>query len=141
MADARTRRTAVDERRQRAIEEALDVRVRSIDPYLELEVRNPIHRTGYHVLMPTYPTGDLALCTCSDFARRGLGTCKHIEAVRRWLEAHPEPRAPGARKPRPRSTPLWAQIDRALRTRTKDPAPASQAWRRPGSLLFRPGSR
>lgn len=131
-----SRQSAVNERRQRAIEEALDVRVRSTDPYLRLEVRNPIHRTGYQVLLPTFPARDVALCTCTDFARRGLGTCKHIEATARWLEGHPAPKAPGGRPSlRPR---LWTLIDRAIAARASDRGPESLAWRRPGRLLFTP---
>ncbi len=131
-----SRQSAVNERRQRAIEEALDVRVRSTEPYLRLEVRNPIHRTGYQVLLPTFPARDVALCTCTDFARRGLGTCKHIEAAARWLEGHPEPKAAGGRPtPRPR---LWSLIDRAIAARSSDRGPESLAWRRPGRLLVSP---
>jgi hypothetical protein len=129
-------RTAIDERRQRAIEEALDVRIRSTDPFLKLEVRNPIHRTGYLVLAPTYPVGEEFLCTCTDFARRGLGTCKHIEAVVRWLAEHPEGATRAAKRGSPSRSRVWARIDRLLTALRRDPAPESLAWRRPGSALF-----
>ena len=125
---------AVAERRQRAIDEPLDVRVRSTEPFLEVEVRNPIHRTGYLVLLPTYPALDVRLCTCTDFARRGLGTCKHVEAVLRWIADHPVDRRVGP-KARPRSG-LWKSIDRSVSAVPTDPAPSSLAWRTPGSWLF-----
>src|SRR5271170_920842 len=80
---------AVAERRSRAVEEPLDVRLLAQEPFPLLEVRNPLHRTDYRVMLPTFPDRTVALCTCSDFARRGLGTCKHIEAAGRWLERHP----------------------------------------------------
>lgn len=132
--DADELRAAVDERRQRAIEEPLDVRVRATQPYLRIEVRNPIHETRYLVLFPTYPSLDTALCTCTDFARRGLGTCKHIEAALRWLADRPVTRPVGPR-PLARSG-TWKRIDRALDARGADPGPPSQAWRKPGCWLY-----
>ena len=30
-------------------------------------------------------------CSCLDFKTSRLGTCKHIEAVKLWLEDHPKP--------------------------------------------------
>lgn len=106
---------ALAARRRRAVEELLDVRLRAREPYVVLEVRNPVHRTSYRVLFPEYPHRDSALCTCTDFARRGLGTCKHLEAGWSWLASLPElpepalPRAPPAA-----SDELWGEIDRRL---------------------------
>lgn len=100
------------ERRARSLEEPLDVRVTGVDPYPALEVRNPIHRTSYRVLLPEYPSEAVRLCTCTDFARRGLGTCKHLEAALRWLRSRPgELRVDGA-GPRERSTDVWREVDR-----------------------------
>jgi hypothetical protein len=131
------RRTAVDERRTRAVEEPLDVRLRSADVYPILEVRNPLHGTAYRVLLPEFPSVSSALCTCTDFARRGLGTCKHIEAGYRWLGDHPDaaPLFPRGRSV-PRTAGLWKEVDRRLARRARDPAPESLRWRRPGDLLF-----
>jgi hypothetical protein len=128
------RREAVYERRRRAMEEALDVRPRGSDDYLVLEVRNPIHGTGYSVLLPTYPSTDVVLCTCTDFARRGLGTCKHVEAALRWLRERPEVTNP-SRKPSALAS-LWRGIDASVEAQATDPDPESLAWRKPGRWLF-----
>ncbi|MGD0249441.1 MAG: hypothetical protein ABSB97_00895 [Thermoplasmata archaeon] len=131
------RRAAVDERRTRAVEEPLDVRLRSSDVYPVLEVRNPLHGTAYRVLLPEFPSASSALCTCTDFARRGLGTCKHIEAGYRWFGEHPDavPLLPRGRG-EPRTTGVWREVDRRLAHRARDPAPESLRWRRPGDVLF-----
>jgi hypothetical protein len=100
------------ERRARAIEEPLDVRLKSADPYPLLEVRNPIHRTAYLVMLPEFPSPTPALCTCTDFARRDLGTCKHIEAGLHWLGAHPDARPPAILRAPARPTGVWTEIDR-----------------------------
>lgn len=130
-------REALEERRKRSIEEPLDVRMRQAAPYPILAVRNPLHGTEYLVLFPVYPSPDITICTCTDFARRGLGRCKHIEAATRWLD-NPLHRRP-IRTPASRSTApvgLWKRIDRAVAGRESDPGPASLSWRRPGRLLF-----
>jgi hypothetical protein len=134
---ARERREAVDQRRTRAIEEPLDVRLRSADVYPVLEVRNPLHGTTYRVLLPEFPQVTSALCTCTDFARRGLGTCKHIEAGYRWLTDHPDP-APLLPRGRtlPRLTGVWKEIDRRLARVARETGPESGRWRRPGEILF-----
>lgn len=139
--DASERRAAVNDRRLRAIEEPLDVRLRTAETYPILEVRNPIHGTGYLVLLPKFPSEEAALCTCTDFARRGLGTCKHIEAGFRWLTDHPgaKPLRP-AGGTTPRRSPLWKEIDRRLAARPTDRGPESLAWRRAGRLLFEPAA-
>jgi uncharacterized Zn finger protein len=127
----------VDERRLRAAEEPLDVRLRTEEVYPVLQVRNPLHGTGYLVLLPAFPSSDHALCTCTDFARRGLGTCKHIEAGYRWLTQHPDarPLLPPERHVG-RKSGLWKQVDRRLASRATDPGPESLTWRRAGRLLF-----
>ena len=128
---------AVADRRARAIEEPLDVRLRTAEPYPLLEVRNPIHGTGYLVMLPEYPARSGSLCTCTDFARRGLGTCKHIEAGLRWLAEHPD--APPLRRgdgDGPRTAGVWKRVDQRLAHSVKDPGPASRRWRRAGETLF-----
>lgn len=128
---------AVTERRARAIEEPLDVQLRTAEPYPLLEVRNPIRRTAYLVMLPEYPSRSSALCTCTDFARRGLGTCKHIEAGLRWLSEHPDapPLRPGA-DDAARTARLWKKLDLRAGAASKDPAPPSRRWRRAGATLF-----
>jgi hypothetical protein len=128
--------TAVADRRKRAIEEPLDVRLRTPRPYPLLEVRNPIHGTGYLVMLPEYPARTGALCTCTDFARRGLGTCKHIEAALRWIAENPDATPLRPETGRPRSPVLWKKVDQRLAASLKDPAPPSRRWRRAGATLF-----
>ncbi len=137
--DATERREALDERRRRSVEEPLDVRLRVGETYPILSVRNPLHGTEYLVLWPTYPSPEVTLCTCTDYARRGLGRCKHIEAALRWMESHPGERLVGPRGTRWTARPgpgLWKRVDRAIKDRAKDPSPASLAVRKPGRLLF-----
>ena len=108
---------ALASRRQRAAEEPLDVWLREREPVVELEVRNPIHRTSYRVLFPEYPGRGSALCTCTDFAKRGLGTCKHLEAGWSWLEGRRELPAPSGTAPAPvgRSiAELWTEVERRM---------------------------
>ena len=131
------RRTAVDARRTRAVEEPLDVRLRRRETYPILEVRNPLHGTAYWVLLPEFPSADSALCTCTDFARRDLGTCKHIEAGHRWLSDHPDapPLLPPSRSGL-RGPALWKEIDRRREAeRTRAPL-GGRALRRIGAVLF-----
>jgi hypothetical protein len=128
---------AVRERRTRALEEPLDVRLRSRRPYPKLEVRNPLHRTVYLVLLPEFPSRSSALCTCTDFARRGLGTCKHLEAAARWLGEHADATPLDPRSEHPRSmSRRWKRIDALLSTATREPGTDARRLRRPGSVLL-----
>jgi hypothetical protein len=135
--DARRLAEELSERRSRALEEPLDVRLRTAEVYPILEVRNPLHGTGYLVLLPEFPSRESVFCTCTDFARRGLGTCKHIEAGHRWLVAHPgtAPLVPPGRVARSRFG-VWKEIDRRLAALPSDPGPDSRRYRRPGQTLF-----
>jgi hypothetical protein len=126
---------AVAERRSRAVEEPLDVALLVRDPYPLLEVRNPLHRTTYRVMLPTFPDRAVALCTCPDFARRGLGTCKHIEAGGRWLERHATSR-PSVPSPPTDTVPVWAEVDRRQEQPSSPPRPESLQWRKTGAVLF-----
>ncbi len=128
---------AVLERRIRALEEPLDVSVRRRAPFLLLQVRNPVRGTAYRVAFPAYPSRDAALCTCVDFARRGLGTCKHLAAAERWLAEHPDPRpeASESRLAGPDPARVWAEVDR----RSAVPPPSARAavrLRWPGGALL-----
>ncbi len=136
-ADAASVRAAREERRTRALEEPLDVRLRAREPYPLLEVRNPIHGTVYRVMLPEYPSRSSALCTCTDFARRGLGTCKHLEAAARWLDEHPDAAPAGTPAPRRfRPAALWRRIDAAIAAERRRPGLDPRRVRRPGALLF-----
>jgi hypothetical protein len=126
---------AVAERRSRAVEEPLDVVVLAREPFAILEVRNPLHRTAYRVMLPTLPDRSVALCTCPDFARRGLGTCKHIEAGGRWLARHPTA-APGNTLPEVDVGSVWEAVDHRLERPAEPGLPASLRWRVPGAALF-----
>jgi len=129
-------RAAVADRRTRAIEEPLDVRLRTRDPYPILEVRNPLHGTLYLVLLPEFPDRASDLCTCTDFARRGLGTCKHLEAGIRWIRGHAD--APPLKDPVSRMSPVttWKEIDRRLAGKPDAADPEARRLRRPGAVLF-----
>ena len=128
-------RAAIAERRSRSLEEPLDVRERRGPPYPLLEVRNPLHGTVYLVMLPAYPERTAELCTCTDFARRGLGTCKHIEAAYRWRTERPESEPAGA-APRGAggSAAVWKEIDRRLAN--PGVGPSSLRLRRSGAVLF-----
>jgi hypothetical protein len=128
------------ERRSRSLEEPLDLRLARREPFPLIEVRNPLHRTAYLVMLPSFPDPASALCTCADFARRGLGTCKHIEAADRWLTNHPDavPAAPA--KPGPHTAAVWKEIDRRLEKAGRDPRPESVRVREAGAALFETGA-
>ena len=126
----------LSERRSRSLEEPLDLRLARREPFPLVEVRNPLHRTAYLVMLPTFPDRSVALCTCADFARRGLGTCKHIEAVERWLPNHPEAKPPAPTKPGPRTSEVWKEIDRRVERSTRGSAPESLRVREAGAVLF-----
>ncbi|HEV2450002.1 MAG TPA: hypothetical protein VGU43_06315 [Thermoplasmata archaeon] len=98
-------------RRTRGREELFDVRADRRSPFPALEVRNPGHGTRYEVFWPTYPLSEPLFCDCADFAHRGLGTCKHIEAARLWAAEHEsELAAPFPLRAPPVS---WGELDRA----------------------------
>lgn len=124
------------DRAARAVTERLRVRPVPGQPFWVLAVRNPVHHTQYHVLLPEYPDGEAQFCSCPDFARRGIGTCKHIEAATTWLAAHPEiPRpTPG----RSATAGLWRAIDSARQQADVRHPPRSIRLRAPGRLLFEP---
>lgn len=126
---------AVAERRSRAVEEPLDVVLLTRTPFPLLEVRNPLHRTSYRVMLPAFPDRTIEFCTCADFARRGLGTCKHIEAGSRWLERHPS--APTTLPDRSLDlTPVWEELDRRIGAPLSPAAPESLRWREAGATLY-----
>ena len=101
-----------------------------------VEVRNPLHQTMYLVMRPTYPDREPALCTCTDFARRGLGTCKHIEAANRWLVRHADAPAVPLTKSAVRPAAVWREIDQRLERSRKEERPASLRIREAGAALF-----
>ena len=52
----------------------------------EYQVRNPRSRNQYKVIYRgAYSPWNY--CSCPDFRTSGLGTCKHVEGVKLWLEA------------------------------------------------------
>jgi hypothetical protein len=106
------------------------------DPrFLRLDVRNPTRGTRYTVVLPAYPDRGGGFCTCTDFARRDLGTCKHLEAAWIWTREHPEE----ASAPRPRVSPgrAWAEIDRRHRVVNRLTLTPS-TLRIPGGALLAP---
>lgn len=129
------------ERRSRALTEPLDIHPRSDHPFVALEVRNPTHRTHYLVVVPGAPSLEGALCQCSDFARRGLGTCKHLEAVRLWLGEHPTPIPAAPAGLREWAAPLWSEVDRRIAWLSHDRGPWALRVRGPGDVLVRDGPK
>ncbi|HEV2166252.1 MAG TPA: hypothetical protein VGS23_04675 [Thermoplasmata archaeon] len=126
-------------RRTRALEEALDVRPRPGTLCARFEVRNLRHATRYSVFLPEFPRQGGALCNCTDFGRRGLGTCKHIESVVLWISEHPKE---GAAVPLPfdgRS--VWSRIDPAVERLASRGRVDPRGVRVPGALLFERGRR
>lgn len=124
------------ERRARAIEEPLDFRPRPEYPFVALEVRNPARRTHYLVLLPALPDRSGALCTCPDFARRGVGTCKHLEAAWLWLPEHERELADLPRSTFEGGPGIWAEIDRRLAALGTDRRPDELRIRGPGAALL-----
>lgn len=122
------------DRISRAVTEHLRVRPLPGQPFWVLAVRNPVHHTHYQVFLPEYPAGEARFCSCVDFSRRGIGTCKHVEAATAWLDAHPEVARP--RTTRLGATHLWGAIDRARRRPEDPPRPEAVRWREGGRVLF-----
>jgi len=122
------------ERRVRALESPLDVRPRPDDRFVRLEVRNPVHDTRYDVVLPAYPSREGGFCTCTDFARRGIGTCKHLESAWIWVTEHPSEVPFGG----PNAAPLpdWAEIDKALNVQAKSRLPDPVRLRIGGAALL-----
>ena len=123
------------DRMARAVTERLRVRPVPGQPFWVLAVRNPVHHTHYQVLLPEYPTGEAQFCSCPDFARRGIGTCKHVEAAAAWLESHPEAVRPPF-VPRGAAG-IWRAVDAAGTEAKSSPRPLSIRLREPGQVLFR----
>lgn len=120
------------DRFSRSVTEHLRVRPVPGYPFWVLTVRNPVHHTQYQVTLAEYPQEESQFCSCVDFARKAIGTCKHIEAARAWLGGQPELRL--AAVP-PRGAPaLWKAIDRSVRT--SGPGPDAVRLRTAGRLLF-----
>lgn len=127
------------DRMARAVTERLRVRPVPGQPFWVLAVRNPVHHTQYHVFLPDYPSGEAQFCSCVDFARKGIGTCKHVEAAIAWLETHPE-LPPPMHRSRGAAT-LWYAIDAAEKATDASPLPAPVRLRIPGRVLFDRGGR
>ena len=127
-------RAAAEERRSRALESPLDVRWRSDPRFVHLDVRNPVHKSHYDVVFPAFPERVHGFCTCTDFAKRGLGTCKHIEAAWIWLSDRA-----GATEPLPEERsekPLWDDIDRRIKAAGRLEQPEGLRVRYAGAALF-----
>ncbi|MCI4350723.1 MAG: hypothetical protein L3K15_04345 [Thermoplasmata archaeon] len=118
----------------RGAPEPLDVRALTPPaPFPLVEVRNPAHQTRYLVALPEFPDRAGALCSCDDYARRGKGTCKHIEAAFVALRAHP-PAPPAPPDPEwVRS--VWAEIDRRGFVPREGVSPGPREVRAAGRVL------
>jgi len=122
------------ERRVRALENPLDVRPRPDPRFVRLEVRNPVHDTRYDVVLPAYPSRDGGFCTCTDFARRDIGTCKHLEAAWLWAEGHPQ-EVPAVPEERSHAA-EWNDIDRRLKGQQRSRLADPLRYRLAGASLF-----
>lgn len=65
---------------------------------------------SYRVLLPAFPQREGAQCSCPDFATRGLGTCKHLEATLARAAGSPPPELSDRTPVSPAVT--WAEVDR-----------------------------
>ena len=102
---------------------------------MTLQVRNLRRQSQYTVFVPAYPDRTGAFCGCVDFARRDLGTCKHLEAAWLWLADQPPESI--ARRPPTGPSPVWASVDRRARHRVPAGTPASARLRHLGGALLR----
>jgi hypothetical protein len=125
------------DRMARAVTERLRVRAMPGQPFWLLSVRNPVHHTRYQVALPEYPGGEAQFCSCVDFARKGIGTCKHIEAARAWLEAQPDVHRLAA--PVRGASAIWRAMDAARREGDRVRTPDAVHLREPGRVLFERG--
>ena len=57
--------------------------------FSDFKVFNPISGNEYKVAIRSYEFGD-NFCSCPDFKKNGLGTCKHIEFVLKQLKDNPK---------------------------------------------------
>jgi hypothetical protein len=130
------REVETERRRSRAHEELFDIRTVPRAPFFLLEVGNPLRGTRYRVYFPAYPLTEPSACDCTDYARRAVGTCKHLEAARLWLEEHPKGIPPGPPSRGPWSAALWREIDARQLLRLRDAHAPSLRWRRPGAVLY-----
>jgi hypothetical protein len=88
-------------------------------------------------MLPEFPASSGGLCTCSDFARRGLGTCKHIVAAERWLRSHPDAKPPEGTTPNPRAAEsVWKEVDLRLAERGVAEPLDIREVSRPGEVLL-----
>jgi hypothetical protein len=95
----------------------------------------------YHVLLPSFPSREGAQCSCPDFLRRGLGTCKHMEAVLAYAAINPPP-APKASSSS--ETVSWAELEgeygdavRELLKRDLPPEELAKEMRRLGKAYLK----
>ncbi|MCI4363630.1 MAG: hypothetical protein L3K13_04925 [Thermoplasmata archaeon] len=126
-------------REQRGREELFDVRREAGVPFVAFQVTNPVRSTRYTVYWPTFPAPAPISCDCADFAHRGLGVCKHIEAVRLWTQEHAGEFEASAPSPDGKlAGNLWREIDRrSSALRAIPPVRASSLrWAEPVLLNF-----
>lgn len=118
---------ALAERQQRATEEPMKVKPASKDsPWVDYAVRSAISGKTYRVALRGLARGQ-SFCSCPDFRRNHLGTCKHIMRVSQFArKKHGEPAMRKAWKPD--QIAIHARYDGELRLAIDIPA-------RPGPAL------
>ncbi len=77
----------------------------------------------YRVLLPEFPSREGAQCSCPDFLSRGLGTCKHLEAVLAYAALNP----PRAAPPKAVVPFDWSELERRTDLLVMDPPPGQRS--------------
>jgi hypothetical protein len=124
------------DRRHRGREDLVEVRRRPELPLVAFEAVNRARGSRYPVYLPAAPSLEGGMCTCEDFARRGRGTCKHLEAVATFLSEHPDE---GLAVPLDESAEIrrrWQAIDARWVPRGGDPRPWPDRLRWVGRVLI-----
>jgi hypothetical protein len=117
-------------------DEVLEVRPLTGVPFAAFEAVNRSRGSRYPVYLPAAPSLEGAMCTCEDFARRGRGVCKHIEAVAVYLRDAPPPAAPDRTIERQRAADTWGAIDEGFAALPTGPAPTARQLRAIGRALL-----
>lgn len=98
---------ALEARRERAVSGHFRISFRSTSP-LSWNVESDSGHT-YHVTVPGFPSREGTQCSCPDFLTRGLGTCKHVEAMLAFAALNPPPSLAPPESPHP----SWVELERA----------------------------
>jgi superfamily II DNA or RNA helicase len=126
---------ALAEREQRAAEERMSVKSAAPGtPWADYTVTSAASGKTYRVALRGMERGQ-SYCSCPDFRKNLLGTCKHVIKVQAWAKRRFEPRRL-ALKWTPQRFAVFARYDGELRLGLEAPArmsaaakPIAHAWR------------